>query len=92
MTDKEIIINGVDVRKCVHRQWDNSQKIHLCYNGNSPLTPWSWCEENPNCYYKQLARKTQELKEIKEYCNNCNLKVDFTACEILQIIEGEKDE
>lgn len=24
--------------------------------------------------------------------NNCNLKADFTACDILQIIEGKENE
>lgn len=30
-----------------------------------------------------------ENKKIREYCNNCNLKADFTACDVLQIIEGK---
>ena len=66
MTDKQIIIDGVDVRKCVNRRWDNSQKIHLCYDSDTPLTSWGWCENNPNCYYKQLKRKEQECEELKE--------------------------
>lgn len=66
MTNKEIIINGVDVSKCVHRQWDNSQKIHLCCGNNTPLTSGNCCEENPNCYFKQLARKTQKYNELME--------------------------
>ena len=59
---KQIIIDGVDVRKCVNRRWDNSQKMHLCYDSDTPFTSWGWCENNPNCYYKQLQRKTQEYE------------------------------
>ena len=68
MTDKQIIIDGVDVRKCVNRRWDNSQKIHLCYDSDTPLTSWGWCENNPNCYYKQLKAKEQECEELKAKC------------------------
>lgn len=45
-------------------------------------------------YYElaeQLKRAEQKLEKIREYCNNCNLKADFTACDVLQIIE-DKDE
>ena len=79
MTDKQIIIDGVDVRKCVNRRWDNSQKIHLCYDSDTPLTSWGWCENNPNCYYKQLKAKEQECEElrsllkvrIEDLCDSC---------------------
>ncbi|WP_289146982.1 hypothetical protein [uncultured Megamonas sp.] len=67
MTDKEqIIIDGVDVRKCVYRQWNNSQKKHLCYDCDTPFTSWGWCENNSNCYYKQLKHKEREYEELKE--------------------------
>ena len=63
MKDKQIMINGINVSKCVHRQWDNSQKTHLCCSSNTPLTSGNCCEENPNCYFKQLARKTGECEK-----------------------------
>ena len=28
----------------------------------------------------------QALEDIKKYCNECNLKADYTACEVLKII------
>ncbi len=50
------------------------------------------CDEIKNCpikeQYKQLKRAEQKLEKIREYCNNCNLKADFTACDVLKIIEG----
>lgn len=53
MTDKEpIIIDGVDVSKCKYLPYCNDKQ------GN--------CAFEPNCYFKQLARKTQECEELKE--------------------------
>ena len=74
MTDKQIIIDGVDVRKCVNRRWDNSQKIHLCYDSDTPLTSWGWCENNPNCYYKQLKAKEQKCESWKTLINEAQLE------------------
>ena len=51
-----------------------------------------FCKNNLNCYYKQRKRAEYKLDKIKEYCNNCNLKADFTACDVLQIIEGKENE
>ena len=68
MTDKEqIIIHGVDVSECLFYQSnfeeDYDVKIkHFCSNWHNS------CESanNSNCYFKQLARKTQECEELKE--------------------------
>ena len=50
MTDKEpIIIDGVDVSKCKYLPYCNDKQ------GN--------CAFEPNCYFKQLARKTQECEQ-----------------------------
>lgn len=88
MTDKEPII--IDGKGCRYKTRDKDCALTGDNHGDN-MKPCKFIDEK-NCYYKQLKRKEQELKEIKEYCNNCNLKVDFTACEILQIIEGEEDE
>ena len=40
------------------------------------------CVAINECMYK----KHQALVEIKKYCEDQNLKADFTACEILQIV------
>lgn len=82
MTDK-IIINGVDVSGC-----------RFCVRGI--CRPWITyylipCENQPNCYYKQLARKTEECEKLKQEnkllqdCANC--KVD----EYKQTIEEIKE-
>lgn len=54
---QEIIIDGVNIAGCeFHSSTPSSE---LCYmKGNK-------CNDNPNCYYKQLQRKEQECEELK---------------------------
>ena len=65
--DNQIIIDGVDVSECLFYQSnfeeDYDVKIkHFCSNWHNS------CESvnNSNCYFKQLARKTQECEELKK--------------------------
>lgn len=68
MTDKEIIIDGVDVSGCEYRDWrnfcccDNSKENE----GEERITGKGGCRYNPNCYYKQLKRKEQECEELEQ--------------------------
>ena len=55
MTDKQIIIDGVDVSGCV--QFIQEEKDCCDLGGN--------CKGWTNCYYKQLKRKEQECEELK---------------------------
>ena len=59
MTDKPIMINGVDVSGCEHLGLYKEYKLKCggCY----PVD----CSDNPNCYYKQLMRKGQECERWK---------------------------
>ena len=66
MEDNEIIIHSVDVSECLFYQSnfeeDYDVKIkHFCSNWHNS------CESvnNSNCYFKQLARKTQECEKLK---------------------------
>lgn len=60
MTDKQIMIDGVDVSGCEHYD-------EVCLGNHH----YKWCKDNDNCYYKQLKRKEQECEELKERLN-CN--------------------
>lgn len=67
MTDKQIIIDGVDVSGCDASQFNFDGCFYECkikgfYNNCFYID----CEDNPNCYYKQLKRKEQECKELKK--------------------------
>lgn len=96
MTYKQII-DGIDVSKCQHY---GKCSTH-CYVVDE------LCSDNPNCYYKQLKRKEQELKNIckafdieylidKETGNligRCNkLYKKEQECEALQMSENEAGE
>ena len=67
MTDKEkIMIDGVDVKGCTHRFWPtfglgSCCRLYYTTSGSELL-----CADNPNCYFKQLTRKTQECEELKK--------------------------
>lgn len=62
MTDKQIMIDGVDVSKCNYfNNTDKSYCEECCSEFGCAI-----CNDRPNCYYKQLARKEQECEELKE--------------------------
>lgn len=58
---KEIIIDGVDVSKCY--AYVHNAKDYDCGETYSKFH-YRYCEENPNCYFKQLKRKEQECEEL----------------------------
>ena len=63
MTDKQILIDGVDVSGCEYFLKG------YCYCINHIVERMSeneFCKDNPNCYYKQLLRKEQECEELKD--------------------------
>ena len=70
MTDKQIIIDGVDVSRC-EKQGETIAGI-TCGNGerirlaNEIITKHKLCKDNPNCVYKQLKVKEQECEELKK--------------------------
>lgn len=62
MTDKEIIINGIDVSECEHLNYEHCEIDYDEWNGE--IIRYNKCQDNPNCYFKQLKRKEQECEEI----------------------------
>lgn len=73
MTDKQIIIDGVDVSKC---SYFNFTDEHYCDECSSEFG-CAVCDERTNCYYKQLKRLEQENKELKEKNKNIKAHKDF---------------
>lgn len=57
MTDKETIIDGVDVRGCRYH------KHFVGENSCNAYLTCPYCKGNPDCYYKQLQRQEQELEK-----------------------------
>lgn len=80
MTDKEIIeIDGINVLECEHYQYKSLKDCEMRYpeSGDCEIGLLNYlfdgnldmeksCKDNPNCYFKQLTRKTQECEQIKE--------------------------
>ena len=95
MTDKQIIIDGVDVSECefaVKPINDNRIKCH-CAKGLLQIAKMQeqpesiksgLCENNPNCYYKQLKRKEQKCEELKE-------KIKYME-EYIKTVENSRNE
>ena len=83
MTAKEIIeIDGINVLECEHYQYKSLKDCEMRYpesgdceigllnylfDGNLDME--KLCKDNPNCYFKQLSRKTAECKELKKELN-----------------------
>ena len=72
MTDKEqIICHGVGVSKCEHFSGCKRKECMAVWAspGYKELHKLKCCD-SPNCYFKQLSRKTQECENLeKEICN-----------------------
>ena len=92
MTDKQIIIDGVDVSGCKKYEHEivrcNATLKNMCFCGGRCTD-----KKNADCYFKQLKRKEQEcekykqtLTEIKEIAEKqCNI------CEAITPIDEYKD-
>ena len=63
MTDKQIIIDGIDVSGCSYGEIEKS--IFKCSCEYNVRSASMFCKDNPNCYYKQYKRKEQECEELK---------------------------
>lgn len=70
MTDKQIIIDGVDVSKCIYFQQEDDEYTCGAEECNGAIVACRACD---NCYYKQLKAKEQECDMWK------NLTVDNGA-------------
>ena len=67
MEHKPIYLDGVDVSECVSFDKLNGQNICCYEDTREDKIPFAnFCVENKDCYFKQLARKTQECEELKE--------------------------
>ena len=76
---EQIIIDGVDVSKCTYfNNTDESYCEECCSEFGCAL-----CDDRPNCYFKQLARKTQECEELKNnlYIANTNHEAAEKECD-----------
>jgi hypothetical protein len=65
MTDNPIMIDDVDVAECFHfdkHSYSDGNTYYCMCDGNMS----DICQENSDCYYKQLKRKEEECEELKK--------------------------
>ena len=95
MTDKQIIIDGVDVSGC-EKQGETIAGI-TCGNGerirlaNEIITKHKLCKDNPNCVYKQLKRKEQECKELRTHCKHIDETNKILYNEKVQLLDKNQE-
>lgn len=65
MTDKQIIIDDVDVSKCAHYDKNADKEAPFLYDCKREHAPYWSCASMPNCLYKKYKRKEQECEELK---------------------------
>ena len=74
MTDKQIIIDGVDVSGCDFLAKEDGycsySGEYRAYKGQCGCSDEEMCKDHPNCFYKkalkQLKAKEQECEELKK--------------------------
>ena len=63
MTDKQIIIDGVDVSGCKYFDCDSKEcKAEYYVRYGYEIVEYDSCIENPNCFFKKLKLTEQKLK------------------------------
>lgn len=67
MTNKKIIVNGVDVSECLfyNKNVCKLQEIKVFDKLNNRFFIPYFCDLYKDCYYKQLKIKEQECKTLK---------------------------
>ena len=84
MTDKQIIIDGVDVKDCKRR----IGKDNFCRYYKRPCT-----ENNYNCIWKKYLRKEQECEELKKIIDEAkNSKLDLKSFLVGEAVQNEYEQ
>ena len=96
MTEEIIIIDGVDVSGCVKQgetiagiTCGNGERIRLA---NEIITKHKLCKDNPNCVYKQLARKEQELQQAMDNYVQLDLQRVKEYNELVDLYKAKEQE
>ena len=86
MTDKEMIIDGVDVSECEYL-WKEKLPKKVCNNGNLDCD----CNSNPNCCFKQLKRKEQECEDLRTHCKYIDETNKILYNEKVQLLDKNQE-
>lgn len=74
MTDKEVILNGIDVSECEHRYAKECMTVWA--SGGSHTLHKVLCHNSPNCYFKQSKRKEKECEKYEQALNEIEKYLD----------------
>lgn len=106
MKDKEqIMIDGVDVSKCRYflkdtegQDYNTDEFVKGCCEAKGSCIGYEFagyglCRGDKDCYFKQLARKTQECEELKDKINIYKKMFDNSEFRVAltDIRTGERD-
>lgn len=84
MKDREqIIIDGVNVGECKHYERHSFYDCNETCEDNGAIVCTN-CEDNPDCYFKQLARKTQECEGLKDFARRAENQREIYYKEFLR--------
>lgn len=86
MTDKEIIIDGIQIRGCGH-YWNGTCHAYTDNTGKFLL-----CVNSPHCYFKQLKAKEQECEELKKEINGYKTIIEKIRQEVQEDVTCESRE
>lgn len=92
MTDKQIIIDGVDVRGCNFTlERDGKIKCECCHaTGFGVICD---CESWKTCDYKNYKRKEQECEELKKIIDEAkNSKLDLKSFLVGEAVQNEYEQ
>lgn len=90
MEHKSIYLDGVDVSACKGLKYKSDGiKKPICLGGGiRGIYRSCLCENNQNCYFKQLARKTQIIDEIEEVIKPYQEPIELDALSLPTAIKN----
>ena len=102
MTDKQIIIDGVDVSRCecIIEDYQRANNFegryehikNVCELGERGAGYYNlFCKDNPSCYYKQLKRKEQECEALQMSENEAREIIAELKAECKELKEKVKE-
>ena len=91
MTDKQLIIDGVDVSGCEYYNKDDKTCREVNGNYDTDICEFDKCE-NYNCCYKQLKRKEQEVQQAMDNYVQLDLQRVKEYNELVDLYKAKEQE
>ena len=100
MTDKQIMINDVDVSRCdflaKEDDYCSYSGEYRAYKGQCGCSDEEMCKDHPNCFYKkalnQLQRKEQEVQQAMDNYVQLDLQRVKEYNELVDLYKAKEQE